>query len=184
MAWDKEKIRNPILRKLFDSIFNGTTRIPAIDTTALSVNSTLTVASGASVTGLPAGPAGADAVWVEVDTPCVLIPCDAAGASTAGSTTITMRAYIGQAQAELQSLGVAEDPPTTGITATATASSGSGGSAHWLELEVSWPTGTLSAEKGVVGVGLAVTGFYVAGDQNTMIFKKIPWCKVKAGGAS
>ena len=142
---------------------------------------TLEIKTGATVNGLPAGPAGADAVWVEVDTPCVLIPCDAAGVAVAGSIQITANGYIGKTHKT-----TAAGTVTTGDDALEDEPSSTADGGYIAT--ISW-TAAPTADSGVITLNLYVDGYNLdaAATPPTLgdpIVRTIPWCKVTASGAT
>lgn len=126
------------------------------------------------------GPAGADAVWVDISHSGILIPCDSAGAVSAGSVEVIVRGFMGLEEK-------VTDCPLVEDTASALSVSAAHKNAAdlYTTVTVSWSAGTLTAESGTVVVIVAVTGLYDAANPTaTTMPRQIPWSRVITSNAA
>jgi len=139
-------------------VIGGTLEITA-DATIVDPETKIKGADGAD------GTPGADAPWVEISHPCIIIPADAAGVAITGNAEINVQAYIGSVQKKATVTAAADDD---GITVS---SSNPEGFPLLSQTLVSW-------ENAVTSTNGKITLSINIADGPSSIVRFIPWVKV------
>lgn len=80
MAWNKNKVRNPVLREELDDVFTGSTSVASLDVTALKIGGTAVTATATELNTLD----GVTASAAEIN------KLDGAGAAVASGTQASL----------------------------------------------------------------------------------------------